>query len=189
MSTKKRVILSAAQKNDICQAKEMNPNIKNIDLANKYQVGKSTITDILKEKERWLATTEEEGKVKKFRGPKWPKLEEALGLWVDNTLNSSQDIDGHILKTKANDMDDELKLTELIGCLSTDDTLTTYEYIHAEDDEVKGGLTEEEILEIKVSYAEAEICVDKTLRFLYEQGPEFEDVEEEVKILRKLHKQ
>ncbi|CAG8584590.1 12347_t:CDS:2, partial [Cetraspora pellucida] len=30
-----------------------------------------------------------------------PKLEEALGLWVDNALNSSQDIDGHILKKKA----------------------------------------------------------------------------------------
>ncbi|CAG8667357.1 6972_t:CDS:2 [Racocetra persica] len=35
--------------------------------------------------------------------------------------------------------DDESKLAELIGCLSTDDSLTTYEYIHAEDDEVKGG--------------------------------------------------
>ncbi|CAG8846693.1 10356_t:CDS:1, partial [Racocetra persica] len=63
-------------------------------------VGKSTITDILNEKECWLATTEEEGEVKKFRRPKWPKLEEALGLWVDNTFNSGQDIDSHILKTK-----------------------------------------------------------------------------------------
>ena len=80
MSTKKRVILFAAQKYDICQTKEMNPSIKNVDLANNYQVGKSTITDILKEKERWLAITTEEGDVKKFRGPKWPKLEEALGL-------------------------------------------------------------------------------------------------------------
>ncbi|CAG8850518.1 23788_t:CDS:2, partial [Racocetra persica] len=92
ISTKKWVILSATQKHDICQAKEMNPNIKNIDLANKYQVGKSTITDILNEKKCWLATTEEEGE---------PKLEEALGLWVDNMLNSGQDIDSHILKTKA----------------------------------------------------------------------------------------
>ncbi|CAG8658876.1 22426_t:CDS:2, partial [Racocetra persica] len=63
-------------------------------------------------------------------------------------------------------MNDESKLAELIGWLSIDDSLTTYEYIYAEDDE-------------KVSYTEAEICVDKTLRFLYEQGPEFGDVEEE----------
>ena len=81
MSTKKRVILSAAQKRDICKEKEANPLIKNIDLANKHSVGKSTILDILKEKERWLAiATEEEGEVKKFRGPKWPKLEEVLGF-------------------------------------------------------------------------------------------------------------
>ncbi|CAG8794362.1 5244_t:CDS:1, partial [Racocetra persica] len=81
-------ILSAAQKYDICKEKEMNQNIKNVDLANKYNVRKSTITDILKEKEHWLAITiEEEGEIKKFRGPKWPKIEEALGLWVDNALN------------------------------------------------------------------------------------------------------
>ncbi|CAG8562403.1 18005_t:CDS:2, partial [Racocetra persica] len=52
MSTKKRVVLTAAQKHEICKAKEKNPNIKNIDLANQYSVGKLTITDILKEKER-----------------------------------------------------------------------------------------------------------------------------------------
>ncbi|CAG8736247.1 11456_t:CDS:1, partial [Cetraspora pellucida] len=78
MSTKKCIILFAMQKQDICQAKKMNPNIKNIDLANKYQVGKLTITDILNKKECWLAMTEEKGEVKKFRGPKWLKLKEAL---------------------------------------------------------------------------------------------------------------
>ncbi|CAG8808836.1 5367_t:CDS:2, partial [Cetraspora pellucida] len=82
---KKWIMLSIAQKHDICQAKEINLNIKNIDLANKYLVGKLTITDILNKKECWLAITEEE---------------EALGLWVDNVLNSNQDIDVHILKTK-----------------------------------------------------------------------------------------
>ena len=105
-------------------------------------------------------------------------------------------------------MDDETRLAELIGCLSTDDSLTAYEYIHAEDDEIKGGLTEEEILEIvesknteesekekeefieqeKVSDTEAEICINTTLKFLYEQGSGFGSIEEEVKILRKLHK-
>ncbi|CAG8758072.1 22386_t:CDS:2, partial [Cetraspora pellucida] len=58
-------------------------------------------------------------------------------------------------------MDDKSKLTEPIGCLLTDDSFTAYEYIHAEDDEVK-----------------AELCVNKTLRFLYEQDPEFRDVDE-----------
>ena len=40
----------------------------------------------------------------------------------------------------------------------------------------------------KVSNTVAKICINTTLRFLYEQGPGFGGVEEEVKILRKLHK-
>ncbi|CAG8515508.1 6410_t:CDS:2 [Cetraspora pellucida] len=80
----------------------MNPIVKNIDLANKYSVEKSTISDILKEKECWLAiTTKKEGEIRKFHMPKWLKLEKALGLWVDNALNSGQDINRHILKKKA----------------------------------------------------------------------------------------
>ncbi|PKY56658.1 hypothetical protein RhiirA4_330694, partial [Rhizophagus irregularis] len=99
--SRKRVILSAAQKRELCETKEKNPNLSNVSLAQQYRVGKSTITDILKEKERWLSITESQENIKKFRGPKWPQLENALNLWVDNALNTKQDIDGNILKTKA----------------------------------------------------------------------------------------
>ncbi|GET57988.1 jerky protein homolog-like [Rhizophagus irregularis DAOM 181602=DAOM 197198] len=91
--SRKRVILSATQKRELCETKEKNPNLSNISLAQQYRVGKSTITDILKEKERWLSITESQGSIKKFRGPKWPQLENALSLWVDNALNTKQDID------------------------------------------------------------------------------------------------
>ncbi|CAB5377698.1 unnamed protein product [Rhizophagus irregularis] len=102
MSTKrKRVNLSAGQKREICEMKERDPCIQNVELAQKYNVGKSTITDILKESERWLTITESQENVKKFCGPKWPQLEDTLGLWVDNALNTKQDIDGNILKMKA----------------------------------------------------------------------------------------
>ena len=101
MSTKKRTILIAAQKCEICETKEKEPNLSNVALAQKYNIGKSTVTDILNEKERWLAISGDQGKIKKFRGPKWPQLENALSLWVDNALNTKQDIDGNILKTKA----------------------------------------------------------------------------------------
>ena len=40
----------------------------------------------------------------------------------------------------------------------------------------------------KVSPTDAEKAIDKTMKFLYEQGPEFGDVNEELKVLRKLHK-
>ncbi|CAB4430574.1 unnamed protein product [Rhizophagus irregularis] len=102
MSAKKRTILTAEQKRELCETKEQEPKISNVDLAQKYNIGKSTVTDILNEKERWLAISGDQRKIKKFRGPKWPQLESALSLWVDNALNTKQDIDGNIIKIKAN---------------------------------------------------------------------------------------
>ncbi|CAB4388719.1 unnamed protein product [Rhizophagus irregularis] len=102
MSAKKRTILTAEQKREICEIKEKRPHTSNVYLAQKYNIGKSTVTDILNEKERWLTISEEQRKIKKFRGPKWPLLENALSLLVDNALNTKQDIDGNIIKIKAN---------------------------------------------------------------------------------------
>ena len=101
MSTRKRTILSAAQKWEICEAKEREPSLSNVNLALRYNIGKSTVTDILSDKERWLAISGDQGNIKKFHGPKWPQLEGALSLWVDNALNSKQDINGNVLKVKA----------------------------------------------------------------------------------------
>ena len=39
-----------------------------------------------------------------------------------------------------------------------------------------------------MSPTDAEKAIYKTMKFLYEQGPEFGDVNEELKVLRKLHK-
>ncbi|CAB4487874.1 unnamed protein product [Rhizophagus irregularis] len=101
LTKRKRVSLSAKQKREICEMKEKDPTLQNVELAQKYNVGKSTITDILRESDRWLTITESQENTKKFRRPKWPQLEGALGLWVDNALNTKQDIDGNILKVKA----------------------------------------------------------------------------------------
>jgi Tc5 transposase DNA-binding domain/CENP-B N-terminal DNA-binding domain len=102
LTKRKRVSLSAKQKHEICEMKEKYLALQNVELAQKYNVGKSTITDILRESDRWLTITESQENIKKFCGPKWPQLEDALGLWVDNALNTKQDIDGNILKVKAN---------------------------------------------------------------------------------------
>ena len=51
MSTKKRTILSAAQKREICETKENELSLSNVELAQKYNIRKSTVTDILNEKE------------------------------------------------------------------------------------------------------------------------------------------
>ncbi|CAB5344386.1 unnamed protein product [Rhizophagus irregularis] len=349
--SRKRVILSAAQKRELCETKEKNPNLSNISLAQQYRVGKSTITDILKEKERWLSITESQGSIKKFRGPKWPQLENALSLWVDNALNTKQDIDGNILKTKASYFanqfsiedfhqsdgwltgfkkchglrqykkqgeaasapsaesieHDRLALQQILAPYKPEDiwngdetglfwkmepsrdgiveklddytiydalqnaaeawsmvssqtisncwkktgilppnneieeipedydsvisdsildreieeldmliaqlpksNLNAYEYLHIEDEMPEGGLTDREIINTilnadnekellidedeslpvleKVSLAEADDAANKIMRFLYEQGPEFGEVNNELKVLRGLHK-
>ncbi|CAB4425738.1 unnamed protein product [Rhizophagus irregularis] len=95
---RKRVSLSAKQKREICEMKEKDPTLQNVEFTQKYNVGKSTITDILRESDRWLTITESQKNTKKFRRPKWPQLEGALGLWVNNVLNTKQDIDSNILK-------------------------------------------------------------------------------------------
>ncbi|GBC09364.1 hypothetical protein RclHR1_00880018 [Rhizophagus clarus] len=70
MSTRKRTILSAAQKREICETKKRKPNLSNTSIAQRYNIGKSTVTDILNEKEHWLAISRDKESVKKFRGPK-----------------------------------------------------------------------------------------------------------------------
>ena len=70
MSTRKRNILTAAQKRELCETKEKEPNLSNVDLAQKYNIGKSTVTDILKDKERWLVISESQENIKKFCDPK-----------------------------------------------------------------------------------------------------------------------
>ncbi len=87
--------------------------------------------------------------------------------------------------------------------------INAYEYVHIEDEMPEGGLTDKEIVDTvlnankeeenvdeiglftpeKISLAEAKKSINETIRFLYEQGPEFGEVGEELKVLRRLHKQ
>jgi hypothetical protein len=97
----------------------------------------------------------------------------------------------------------------LISQLSEGD-LDAYEYLHIDDEMPEGGLTDREIIDTilnadkeeellidedeslpvleKVSLAEADDAANKMMRFLYEQGPEFGDVNNELKVLKGLHK-
>ena len=79
MSTRKRTILSAAQKREICETKKREPNLSNISLAQNYGIEKSTVTNILKEK-GWLAISKDQKNIKKFYGPKWPQKHLVFGL-------------------------------------------------------------------------------------------------------------
>ena len=44
---KRRITLTKAQKKEFCISAKNNPSLKHQDIANKYNVGRSTITEIL----------------------------------------------------------------------------------------------------------------------------------------------
>ena len=54
-ASRRRKSLTAAQKREICLKKTTTPFIKQKELAIQYDVSEGMISDILKEKDRWLA--------------------------------------------------------------------------------------------------------------------------------------
>ena len=102
-STRKRKSLTAAQKKEICIKKTSTPLLKQKELANEYDVSEGMISDILKEKDRWLAIDIDSFQAGLRREKKipFPTIEEALTIWVDNALQAKLIITDNILSTKA----------------------------------------------------------------------------------------
>ncbi|CAI2184849.1 10891_t:CDS:2, partial [Funneliformis geosporum] len=104
-------------------------------------------------------------------------------------------------RTLAHSQISDQELERLFTLLSQNDHFSAYEYIHIENNEIEGRLTDDKILKAitdideeekeftidetieleKVSYTEAEKVVNTILRFLFEQEAEFGKVEEDVK--------
>ena len=72
-------------------------------MAAEYDVGASTITDILREKHKWLAIDNEscEASRKRSRKPKWPHLDEAMRVWTEAAFASGLDLSQAALIAKA----------------------------------------------------------------------------------------
>ncbi|CAG8556737.1 1524_t:CDS:2, partial [Racocetra persica] len=177
--------LMATQKQNLCRKKQKNPLISNVELAKQYGIGKSTVTDILNEKDQ-----------------------NAFSLWVNNALIINQDIDGAILKLKANSFAEKLNINNFNQSKDEKASTPSAESIANDHNEIEGGITNEEILKAvtdeneeenepvnsevieleKVSSNEAEKAVNTILRFLLEQEAEFGEIEDEVRILRSLHR-
>ena len=98
----KRKALTAIQKKEICQKKQKFPVPTNKELADEYEVGTSTISDIIKEKDKWnmVDINSFEANRKRDRKPKWPQLEEAMQIWTDAALTSGQDLSQAVLIAK-----------------------------------------------------------------------------------------
>jgi hypothetical protein len=103
MSLNKRKSLTASQKKEICLTKQTSPFLTNQELANTFNIGKSTVGDILKEKEKWLAIDDDsyDANKKKRRNLLYDDIDQALAIWMEQALNAGLDLSGNILKEKA----------------------------------------------------------------------------------------
>jgi DDE superfamily endonuclease/Tc5 transposase DNA-binding domain/CENP-B N-terminal DNA-binding domain len=100
---RKHTSLTLNQKIEICKVKENNPRIKNVELAVCYNIGESTICDILKKKEHYLSLQINDyiGSLCRERSSKYPNVEQALALWIDQATENNCTLSGHIISTKA----------------------------------------------------------------------------------------
>ena len=103
VNSRKRKSLTAAQKKEICLKKANNPFIKQKELAVQYDVSEGMVSDILKEKERWLSIdlNSLQASLRREKKVTFPIIEEALTVWVDNAIRNGIIITDSILSTKA----------------------------------------------------------------------------------------
>jgi hypothetical protein len=85
---RKRKSLTAAQKKEICLKKISTPSLKQKDLAKEYDVSEGMVSDILKEKDRWVAIDDDsyQANLKREKKIQFPIIEEALSIWLDKAL-------------------------------------------------------------------------------------------------------
>lgn len=88
----------------ICEYHRANPTARQEDIAVRYGVERSTISKILKEKERWLNVPDdgfEKIRVSKQRPSKFPQIEQAMLVWMQT---AEQALTDNLLRTRAREI-------------------------------------------------------------------------------------
>lgn len=112
-----RILLSASEKKAICLHKAKNPKANRNDLTAwvqkefKKSIGRQTISDVLHNKERWLAVCHD-CRTLRDASCAQPELEEALWLWFTNARASNKTIklSDDMIISKAKDLGQKLKI-------------------------------------------------------------------------------
>ena len=125
-SKRRRVEIKASIKKSVCLQKQKQPRLSQADLVKfvkesfQLDVGRSTIADILKSKDKWLQVEDSKavGDQTRKRCPKYEKMEEALLLWFQEARKHNLDLNDAILIHHAKNIgaalgvDDEFKYSE-----------------------------------------------------------------------------
>jgi DNA-binding XRE family transcriptional regulator len=152
-SSKKRISLSASQKKELCKRAKNNPSLTQDDLAKDFKIGRSTVSMILSESNKWLSIDETltTSQFKKNRQANWPQLEEALALWFDQAIKHNLTISGDILKTKAQAL---AKITNINDFKGSDGWLSRFKHRHHIYSVTKQGESASAPLELLPQYRE-----------------------------------
>ena len=101
--TKKRVVLTHAQKRQLCLDYQKKPRPTQEELVTLYKIKQNTVSDILKKKEKWLNIDPDskESNKQREKSVRFPHIEEALSLQTTNALAADLIINTDILREKA----------------------------------------------------------------------------------------
>ena len=71
----------------------------------------------LSTKDKWLSldATSPKAKIRRNKLPKFPILEKALVIWLENAVNNNQTVSGHIILEKAREFDTRLGVHNFNG--------------------------------------------------------------------------
>ncbi|CAG8710528.1 4225_t:CDS:2, partial [Racocetra fulgida] len=107
--------IETAQKAEICQLRKS--NFTQLELVNKFNIGESTVSKILKQQNYWLSIdpNSKEAKSKRDHSAKYPQLEEILSLWISKAEAYHQTITGAIIQYKVFQFAEQLHIDNFGG--------------------------------------------------------------------------
>ncbi|KIJ54393.1 hypothetical protein M422DRAFT_42551 [Sphaerobolus stellatus SS14] len=101
--------LANSDRKAICLYARNHPSARQEDIAARYNVERSTISKILKNKERWLGCQDDDTKIPRkrlltsssYRKPRFDDLELVLTQWVEETRNQKLVLSDALIRSKA----------------------------------------------------------------------------------------
>ncbi|GJE88391.1 CenpB-DNA-bind-domain-containing protein [Phanerochaete sordida] len=89
----------------ICEMAQKSPHLRQEDIAREFSIERSTVSKILKEKERWLATpANPQVRVSKYRLAKYPQLEAELKSWIVSENENGVIFTDAMIRNKAKEL-------------------------------------------------------------------------------------
>lgn len=96
--------LTVGDRKLVCQRHLENPTQKQEQLAREFGVERSTVSKILKEKDKWLSMPEDsptQATAARSRPPRWPDLEQQLGEWMFEAEQQGAIVTDSMIRQKA----------------------------------------------------------------------------------------